>query len=90
MGKSSRSHPRTTNYSEPEAPHQPRWQKSIYRWSANDIFKLAHRNLLLFARQWAVVTAELPGGVEISGPGCCTLCDGPGPKLENDQQYLSW
>ncbi|XP_003370882.1 conserved hypothetical protein [Trichinella spiralis] len=37
------SHPRTSTYSELSASHQPRWQKLIYYWSANDTLKTAHQ-----------------------------------------------
>ncbi|KRY26850.1 hypothetical protein T03_12933 [Trichinella britovi] len=36
--------------SAPAASHQPRWQKSIYHWSANDTSKIEHWILSLFAQ----------------------------------------
>ncbi|KRY70219.1 hypothetical protein T4A_9413 [Trichinella pseudospiralis] len=42
---------RTSSYSEPAASHQPRRQKLIYHWSANDALKIAHRILLSVRRE---------------------------------------
>ncbi|KRX64564.1 hypothetical protein T09_14020 [Trichinella sp. T9] len=84
-----RSHPRTSSYSEPAASHQVQGQKSIYHWSANNIFNIARRSLLLFVWQELQLIAQLPISVGISWPDGCTLCAAPGPTLDNARQCLN-